>query len=168
MSITDQAAKDFKAVLTSPIFQADSLDNASEKIEAYACLDVLEKACSAAKKQLYKDIEDAVDSAGDSTEGGHKEVTLGEITMTRQKRIGKQPNTDSVKALLAEKNITIDKVFDEVKSLVYNPSRVSSLVERGFLEEAEIESLREVKYALVTSVSRKLKDKLTKHDRGTA
>lgn len=155
---------DVRVFLASALFRSDKLESNTEKIEAFACLDVIEKACATAKKKLYDSIVESVRSCGNVLESGHTELRVGDITLTLQKKVGKEPNTDQVKILLAEKGLSIEKGFDEVKSWVYNPSKVSSLVERGFLEEAQIEALRSVKHALVPTVGRRFKDALAKDE----
>jgi len=167
VNLLEQVRTEFRSLFSSRLFECSRLEAHSEKIEAYAYLDILEKACAAAKKDLYADIEQVVDRTGDILENGHKEVRIGDITMTRQKRVSKEPDTDQVRIMLADKDIPLEKAFDEVKSWVYNPSKVSSLVQRGFLDEGKIEETRSVKFALVPSVSKKLKDDLIKHERGS-
>jgi hypothetical protein len=71
-------------------------------------------------------------------------------TVTRERRVAKSIDVDTVLNLAAEKGLKPEDVCDEVttKALVPNPSKLDFLVQKGALTKAEVEALYPVTWAL--------------------
>lgn len=126
----------------------------------YKALDAFEKAAKSRKSAIRDFLLPWAASAGSLTEKGHFVATVGGFKVTNEARKSSAPEAEGLKELLSSKGIEYSEVFDEVKTLVYNPSKAKFLVDTGVLAASEIESLHSVSRALKVDAPKELTETL--------
>ena len=128
----------------------------------YKAVDTIEKAAKARKNAIRDFLLPWASAAGVLTEKGHFVATSGGFKITNEARRSAAPNEEALKELLTSKGIEYSEVFDEVKTLVYNPSKAKFLVDTGVLAASEIEGLHTVTRALKVDAPKELTEELKK------
>jgi hypothetical protein len=130
---------------------------------AYGILNRLEKVIEDRKKlikppllAMVKHSGEAVAKDGQKT-GSFKMDFDGHKLQAQRRVASREPDREKLMALLAKREIDVTDVYDEVKVLEYNPSKVDYLVELGKLSKEEVEVLKGERFALVFSPSPTLK-----------
>jgi hypothetical protein len=81
--------------------------------------------------------------------------------LTAECRRSSAPDAEGLKELLSKKGLKVGEAFDEVKTLVVNPTKVAFLVETGKLKAKDVEALHGTSFALrVTESVKELKEEL--------
>lgn len=137
----------FEAVPNGTLPEGDGM-SFQEKVSIWKALDQLEDAIKGRKEALRQSLLAWAAKHGAPTDKGGQVYTDETFTVTREKRGGKMPEDKPFRELLKKKEIPLTEAFDEVKALVYSPSKVKYLIDTGKLTEAEVEGLKKVDYAL--------------------
>jgi len=106
----------------------------------------IEKRREGLRIDLLKDIQ----KVGVLNEDGDFTASFDDdLSLIRQTRTAKTPDSDAIRELLLAKGIEVHEAFDEVKSLVLNPSKLDHLISLGHFKQEEVDALRKVTFALV-------------------
>lgn len=89
---------------------------------------------------------------------GHLKMVLGEVTCIREKRVDLLPDEKELKKLLQVKKINLLDVFDEVKTVRLNPSKLSYMTDTGKIPAQDIETLKGTAFALKAKPSKSLEE----------
>lgn len=127
---------------------------------SYAALNHIEKVIAKRKKELNPHLMKQAEAHGSLTEKGHRVLEVGQEKVTRERKLTAGPNEEKLKALLETKKLALFDVFDEVKAVVLNPSKLAYLVDTGKLKSDEVEALREESFALQVEPGPELKELL--------
>lgn len=155
-SVQDQALRVKEAFQAGPLFQ----DNPAEVdlpigVAAWSILDRLEELIKQRKLQYRAHFLAKAEAEGKPTfdkktredKGGQYLVVDGSEVI-REKRESKLPEENAVKLLLAVKSIPIMEVFDEVKTVELNATKLKFMVDTGRLSKKEVNDLKKVDWAL--------------------
>jgi len=121
---------------------------------AAAMLDAIEKVAKKRLEDVKPRLKAIIEKEGvveeKDKEKGHKTYTpeYG-IPLKLQKSVASQPDDEGLKDLLRSKNIKIEEVFDEVKTLVQNPAKLEFLVQKGKVTNEEIRKLKKESWSLI-------------------
>lgn len=126
----------------------------------YQILDAVEKAAKARKDSLRQTLLSFAELNGEKLPKGHYQVVVDGHKILNEHRQATEPAVEPLKDLLKAKGIDILDVFDEVKVLQYNPSKLAHLVEVGKVPQAEVDALRKVTRALKVTLSKALNEAL--------
>jgi len=158
--MTDELIDAVHKLLASKLFLGAPGELSAEGMVAtYKILDLVEKMAQRRKKALRPKLLDHVAKHGRKTPKGHYTMSVGGHKILRETRKSK-PNPEGVKDLLADKDLKALDAFDEVRTLVYNPSKVKHLIDVGKVEESEIEELTKPTWALKVTASKSLDEAL--------
>jgi hypothetical protein len=133
-----------------------------ERAQAFAILKFLEKRVEARLQQLRDPLLADAQRRGEvviGTDGkptGSKKLYVEGTRVYDKKSVGKEPDYQKMTDLLNSKGIGVDKAYDQVQTWVYNPSKVSKLIDTGHLKLVEVDSLKKVVHALVVEPSTEL------------
>lgn len=146
--------EDWISLDVSPVLNSDAMTRApedlslSEAADAWQLLDLLRERVEARLKTLRDILMSAAERDGKPTEKGGFSVEFQGATIERQKRTSGEPDLNGMLTLLGSRKIHVTEVYDEIKSLVFNPSKADHLIRLGKLSQEEIEAFRKVNYAL--------------------
>lgn len=118
------------------------------------------------EKELNAKLKEDVKTVGVENDKGHRRFVHEGFVATVEKRAGKAPDEDGVKALLVKNGIDPNSVFDEVKVQQFNPSKLDALVQVGKIKQADVDALKKTTYALFTELSpeaQKMLDEMASH-----
>lgn len=132
----------------------------ADVVVAYAVLNHVSKVIEARKKDLNPHLMKQAEAHGALLEKGHRMLEVGQEKLTRERKLSAGPNEDKLKLLLETKKIDMAEVFDEVKQVVLNPSKLEYLVQVGKLKAEEVEALRDESFALKVEAGPELKELL--------
>ncbi len=132
----------------------------SDVVVAYAAINHLEKVIEKRKKALNPHLMSQADTHGEPTEKGHKVLAVGQEKIVKERKLTAAPDDDKLKVLLDTKGIALLEAFDEVKSVVLNPSKLQYLVQIGKLKAEEVEALHNESFALKVEAGPMLKELL--------
>lgn len=124
-----------------------------ELFHGYAIVQTMEKFLKDRREALNARLKEVIKKTGVTTEEGHVRLAHEGTYGTMQKRVSKSPDLDALKKLLAKASIDTSEVFDEVKTLEFNPSKLNSLVELGKLKQVDVKLLFGETFALVVEPS---------------
>jgi hypothetical protein len=128
-----------------------------EMLDAYCILDHLEKAIAARKKAFRDPLLAYAEANGEELPKGGSKAVLEGTTVERQKRQTKEPEREKMLALVQKRDMDPTEVYDEIKQLVYNPSKTNHLVETGKLSGEEVDALCPISFALKVTKSADMK-----------
>lgn len=133
-----------------------------DSVGAWKALDVIEKAAKERKESILRPkLLEWAEKLGSPTDKGGQELRLpGGTTLIREKRTDKLPEEKALRALLEEKGIAPNLVFDEIKTPVLNPSKLENLVKTGKLSAKDVEECKGVTYALLVHVDNHLHESI--------
>jgi hypothetical protein len=131
-----------------------------ERTQAHVILKFLKKQIEARLEQLHDPLLEDAKKHGEPTEAGGFRLYVEGNKVQHQKRTGKEPDYQKMVDLLVEKKLDVDLAYDKVTTYLYNPSKVSGLIERGHLKQADVDDLRKITYALVVEASPELEQLL--------
>lgn len=141
--------REVRPVLRGRAMSASAEDlSTAEAADAWQLLDLLREAVEERLKELRSILMSAAERDGRPTEKGGQQISLHGAKIERQKRQASEPAQTEMLSLLAQRKIEILDVYDEVKALVFNPSKASYLVDTGKLSTEEIDAKKKVQYAL--------------------
>lgn len=120
----------------------------AEAADAWQMLDLLSQQIDSRKKQLREVLLSAAERDGQPTKKGGQQLDLNGAKIERQRRLASVPDQDKMLALLSQRGINISDVYDEVKALVFNPSKVTFLHDTGKLSAEEVDAFKAVTHAL--------------------
>lgn len=129
-------------------------------VTAWKILDFVEKAIEPRKEKIRLALLGWAEKLGEATEKGGSKLSVAGNVVLREKRVGAQPEEGPLKKMLEEKGLRMSEVFDEVKKVVLNPSKLQSLIETGKLDKAAVEKLHKVSWALRVYPSDELEELL--------
>jgi len=120
----------------------------------YKFVDAVEKAAQARKKELKPTLLAYAQANGEKTEKGHYQASADGHKIMNEVRQATEPKMDDFRELLEEKGLKLTTAFNEVKTLVYDPSKVKHLIDVGKLEADEVDELRSTSHALKVTLSK--------------
>lgn len=123
----------------------------ADVVQAFVVLkDTLEGLPKERHAELRTYLLNYAEKLGETTDKGGQRLSVDGSTVTRERRVAKSIDVDTVLNLAAEKGLKPEDVCDEVttKALVPNPSKLDFLVQKGALTKAEVEALYPVTWAL--------------------
>jgi hypothetical protein len=130
--------------ITTPV--ADM--SVAEVADAWQLLDLLKTSIDERLKTLRDVLLSAAERDGKATKKGGQQLDLNGAKIERQRRQKSEPEQEKMLALLAARGIDISDAFDEVKALVFNPSKVAYLQDTGKISTEEVDALKPVSHAL--------------------
>lgn len=121
-----------------------------EKARAFFLLNWLGGKIEKRREVLRADLMKDIQKVGVANEDGDFVATFeDDLSLLRQARTAKTPDAEPIRVLLIAKGIEVTEAFDEVKSLVLNPSKLDHLISLGHFKQEEVDALRKVTFALV-------------------
>jgi hypothetical protein len=143
------------------MMQTDPLHSPlSDVVTSYAVINYLEKAIEKRKKALNPHLLAQAKTHGTELEKGHRLLMVGQEKVIRERALSSAPEEEKLKLLLETHHISLLEAFDEVKTVVLNPSKLKYLVEVGKLKAAEVDALREESFRLKVEAGPELKELL--------
>jgi hypothetical protein len=130
--------------LTASKVMAEAVENLTltEQVQAHILLKRVNDAVDTRLKLLRDPLLTVAIAKGEViSEKGTKKYVVDGSAITVEYRRSSVPDENKVKELLQTKNVPITEVFDEVKTLVFNPSKLDFLVQVGKVTKAEVEAL---------------------------
>lgn len=124
---------------------------------AWCILDLLEKVAKERKEVFRECLMERAVEEGALTEKGGYTLEIEHTEVRREKRVSKLPEDEPLRELLAKSGIPYTEVFDEVKTLQINPSKLDFLVKTGRLSQTDVEACHPVTYALCVKPSEEIK-----------
>jgi len=97
---------------------------------------------------------------GVTTDMGGQSLDVEGTRVVRERRKMKLPDEQGVKELLARNSLPISECFDEVKTLVLNPSKLDYLIQAGRISADQVEAMKKVTWALKVKPSETLDESL--------
>lgn len=159
-SATAVVKREIEPIGQGSLLQTSPEDTSIKEIAAtYAILSFLEKVIDKRKKALKPLLQEAAKTGRQTDNGGHN-LDLGDANIVNTRRVSSAPEEGPLRALLETRGIELAEAYDEVKTLVLNPSKLSFLIDVGKLDRKEVESLREESFALSVAPSKELQDAL--------
>ena len=150
-----------------PFGQGETLHTPPEKanlqqiVTMFAMINTLEKALEKRKEQMRELLLAQAKALGDEGEKGSFTLRVGNETVVAEFRQNKDLDTEALRALMSTHNVPVLDVFDEVKSLVLNPSKLEYVIDIGKLDKKQVEGLRKASFALKVQPGEELKTALT-------
>lgn len=128
----------------------------------FKVVDAIEKSADARRKVIRESLLEYAKSHGEEDpDKGHFRAEVEGFKLTAEKRRSSEPDAEGLKELLNKKSIKLSEAFDEVKTLVVNPTKVAFLVETGKIKAKDVEALHNFSFALrVTEAVKELKEEL--------
>jgi hypothetical protein len=144
-----------KSLFTSELFATKAEDLSIVQMAIiYKAVDAVEKAAQARKKELKPSLLAHAKAKGEKTEKGHFQAMVDGHKLTDEVRQGTEPKADDFRELLEDNKIKVTDAYDEVKTLVYNPSKVQHLIATGKLKSNDVGELCSVSHALKVTLSK--------------
>jgi hypothetical protein len=113
-----------------------------EQVQSHVLLKCVGGAIEARLKLLRDPLMAVVTAKGDIVgEKGMKKLTVGGSSVCVESRRSSAPDENKARTLLLAKGISLTEVFDEVKTLVFNPSKLDYLVQTGKVTKEEVAAL---------------------------
>jgi hypothetical protein len=144
-----------------------------ERLEAYAILGALAKRIKERLEILKPHVLEDTQERGKPVLGKDNKPTgstrlfdASGLEVLDKVTAGKEPDQDKMFALLEVKKLRVDLAYDPVQTYVYNPSKVTRLIERGFLTAEEVDALKKTTHALTVKPSAELLERLDRRIRG--
>lgn len=156
-SVKEEMLRVREAFSAGPLFREPPAEQeAPVAVAAWAVLDSLEGVIEERKKAYRQHLLDYAKDNGTptvdkkkKTPTGGQEVWIDSSKVVREHRQDKLPNdTADFRLMLAGKNISLSDLFDEVKTLVMNPSKLDFLIDSGRLDAKDLEQYKSTGYAL--------------------
>ncbi len=120
----------------------------SETADAWQMLDLLREAVEERLKALRAVLLSAAERDGNPTEKGGATLALNGARLERVKRTASEPDQKEMLSLLAQRKLEITDAYDEIKSLVFNASKATYLIDTGKLSAEEVNARKNVSFAL--------------------
>lgn len=145
-------------LLASSLFAPAENKSFVEAAEDWQVLDLLAKLLEKELAALRLKLLDAVGSSNTVDEKGHRTLNVDEAKLTQQLRVASAPDHEKMLALVEAKSIAKELVFDEVRVLNFNPSKVDFLIDTGKLSKTDLEKITPVTTVLMVKKDKKWKD----------
>jgi hypothetical protein len=159
-SPTAVVKREIEPIGQGSLLQTSPTDASLKEIaSAYAILSFLEKVIEKRKSELKPRLQEESKTGLLLENGGHS-LDLGDAKVVNTRRLSAAPEDQPLKSLMETRGVALLEAFDEVKSLVLNPSKLAYLIEVGKLDKKEVESLRKETFALSVAPSKELQDAL--------
>lgn len=126
-SATAVVKREIEPIGQGSLLQTSPEDTSIKEIAAtYAILSFLEKVIDKRKKALKPLLQEAAKTGRQTDNGGHN-LDLGDANIVNTRRVSSAPEEGPLRALLETRGIELAEAYDEVKTLVLNPSKLSFL-----------------------------------------
>lgn len=161
MSSDDNKLSVFSEMNIEKIFSGELEEFSDEQAAtAWAMIDLLEKVIEDRKKELREALFSRAEKSGKAKENGSLESSMGSVTVVKERRQGRLPDEEVVKACLKEAGLEYEDAFSAQMKWVMDPSKVDFLVQCGKLPAEKIEASKSVTYALKVKPNKEIKEKL--------
>lgn len=131
-----------------------------EAANAWAAIDLMEKAVKERKAALRESLLERVKDGGTENKNGSLECDLSGVKVIREKRQGKLPDAKVVEEALKEAGLEYEDGFTGEMKWVMDPSKVEFLVKGGKIDAAKVEASKPVTYALKVKPDKEMKSQL--------
>lgn len=150
VSIKAEMARVKEAFSPGPLFRQDPADvEPPVALAAWSVLDTLEDVIKQRKEAYRLAMLSHAEKNGDPTPKGGNQIQIDGSKVVREKRQNKMPEDNAdFRLMLAVRNIGLPELFDEVKVLQMNASKLDYLIDSGRLSQAEVDKFKKVAYAL--------------------
>lgn len=140
----------------------DPIDSFTDEqaASAWAMIDLMEKVVEERKKNLRLSLLARAEKSGAKKETGSFEAQMGGVLVLNERRQGKLPDEDVVKACIKEANLEFEDAFSAQMVWTMDPSKVDFLVQGGKLPADKIEASKKVTFALKVKPNKVLKEHL--------
>ena len=113
-----------------------------EQVQSHVLLKKVGEAVEARLKELREPLMAVAKAKGEvSTEKGTKKYVIEGNSICIEYRQAHAPDESKARELLLLKSIPLTEVFDEVKTLVFNPSKLDFLIKTGKISQADYDAL---------------------------
>lgn len=119
-----------------------------EAANAWAVIDLLEKAAKTRKDALKASLLQRAETNGVENSKGSFEATFNGIQVIKEKRQGKLPEKSVVEACLKEAGLEYEDGFSAEMVWTMDPSKVEFLTKGGKIDAEKVEASKRVTYAL--------------------
>lgn len=152
-AVTAEAAQEIKvlesAMALSLLFSTPSPSVPKEQgVAAWNALATMKDIFEAQVSLWREYLMTLAEKEGVQTDYGGYVMEVDGTRITRERRKAKLPEESAVKELLARNSIPISECFDEVKTLVLNPSKLDYLVQSGRISADQVDQLKKITWAL--------------------
>jgi hypothetical protein len=153
-------ADDIKPTLGARVLRASPEQlSLVEQVQSHVLLKKLEAAIGGRIKVLRDALMTVGEAKGSREEGSTTDkLVVDGSTIAVEHRKSKTPNEEQLKTLLAAREIDIMTVFDEVKTIQFNPSKLDYLISIGKIKAEEIDAMCNVTPALRVYAAKPLKE----------
>ena len=132
----------------------------AEATNAWAVIDLMEKAVKARKEQLRASLLQRVEEKGSVNDKGTSEAEFDGIKVVREKRQNKLPDAKVVEECLKEAGLEYEDGFTAEMTWTMDPSKVEFLVRGGKIDAEKVEASKRVTYALKVKPDKETKSLL--------
>lgn len=161
--VEEEAMRVSQAFTAGPMFQDDPATvELPIQVAAWSVLDTLEDLIKDRKQSYREQLLVTAEQTGVKTDKGGFRMWVDNSEVVRERRERKLPEEAGLKLLMASRGIPYNECFDEVKTLVLNPSKLDYLIETGRLSKDEVDALKKVDWALKVSQSEVIQESLNK------
>jgi hypothetical protein len=115
---------------------------------AWLLVDLMEEITKDRKGELREALLEECAKRGITDEKGSFLMEVQGAKIKREKRQGKLPEEEGLKALLEKYRVDLDDCFDKVEYRVLNASKLESLIDTGKLPASEVDALKKITWAL--------------------
>jgi hypothetical protein len=152
MNVKEWIDREVRPLLSGEAMHCEpDADKMAVTVVAWKMLDQVEKAAKAKKEKLRVALLKWAEKLGSPTEKGGQHLHLAGHDIIREKRVAATPDDSQLKMLMMGKKMPVTDLYDEVKTYVFNPSKLQNLIDRGVFtkeEVAAIQGMHEVSWAL--------------------
>lgn len=149
MAFKEAIEKYVGPLLTSQVMTGDLGQYDTETlVKAWAMLRYTQERIDDRMKALRKLLLARAETYGKRTDRGGNRLFVEGSEVMRERRQSALPDEKTVRRLLEEYGLGVDKAFSSVTKVVLDASKLKALVDLGKLPEDEIEEARKVVWAL--------------------
>ena len=112
-----------------------------EQVQAHVILKKIGEIVESRVKELREPLMTLAEAKGEVSESGTRKFGVAGSSLCVEYRNAKEPEGEGLKKLLASKDIDLMEVFEEVKALQLNASKLNYLVETGKITKEELAPL---------------------------
>jgi hypothetical protein len=132
-----------------------------DRLTAYCIIQFMQDKLAKRRELMNARLKADVKQVGTTNDKGHMRFEHNGTVATVEKRVGKMPDEEGLRALMEKAGLEESDVFDKVTSLQLNPSKVENLIELGKLKRADVEVLCKTTFALTVDPSEHISKVLT-------
>lgn len=148
---------DFATIFNTPLKNLST----EQKTLAWLLVDVMEGTTEERKAEIRLELlEEAKTNGTIEGEKRHYVLNVEGNEVKAQRSTPTKPDEKKLKALLEKKELQKQECFDEVVTLVFNPSKFESMVDRGILTETEKATLYEDTFSLKIKANKEVEKDL--------